>query len=184
MTLRHRPGRASGFTMIELMVTVAILAILTALPLISLSGSRADRQRDALNATSRDLASWLERVRRRASLGLTSGCSVTISSGALAADAAIATVNPSDCLPADPVLRLDGEVATLLPDLSLSMPAGSVVFTASVTTTPAAYPGVEIGFSSAGANLRRCLSLSNGSGQVRLGAASDSSGTCTYGGPL
>lgn len=62
-----------GFSLVEVMVVTAILGVLTA---VSLQLSDYERRRDQVDGAARELAGWLQAVRRSAERG--EGCLVTI----------------------------------------------------------------------------------------------------------
>jgi Tfp pilus assembly protein FimT len=180
---------ASGFSIVELLVIVALIGILSRTALISVQRDQFDRRRDALNSSVRDLASWFDLIRTRAATGTV--CTVTITpNGTLLSGGTLASVSPSSC---GSTLTLDGEAASLTGQLAL---ANTPNATASITLTTEGgaqlastasvngFNGLEVALSSASVNLKRCLAISNGTGSLLLGAASTSSGTCTYTGPL
>lgn len=83
------PTRLGGFSLVELMVVVAILGVLTA---ISLQVSDYERRRDQVDGAARELAGWLQAVRRSAERG--EGCLVTITeTGAASASTDVAQAN-------------------------------------------------------------------------------------------
>lgn len=59
---RHRLRRAGGFTLIELMITVAIVAIIAAVALPSYQGYVVRTQRSAAAACLTQMAQFMERV--------------------------------------------------------------------------------------------------------------------------
>lgn len=184
-----RSRSAGGFSFAELMVIVVLIGILTRTALISVQLDRFERQRQALNSTAQDLASWVDVIRSRAATGTV--CTVTITANAsLTAGATLASVSPTTC---GSDLTLDPETTKATGTLSLvNNPTGTatITFTTSggaqlaSTATVNGYNGVEVAFSSATANLRRCLAISDGTGSLLLGGASTSGGSCSYTSPI
>jgi len=189
-----RSRSVAGFSLPELMVIVALIGILSGTALISVQRDRFERQREALNSTVKELATWFDAVRSRAATG--TACTVTITpSASLASGATLASVTPTTCGRA---LTLDADAASLTGALGLATnptptsPATSATITLTTeggaqiasTTTVNGFNAVEVALSSASVGLRRCLAISDGTGNLLLGAATTSTGTCSYTSPL
>jgi len=184
-----RIRRKAGFSLLELFVIVVLIGILSRTALISVQRDRFERQRQALNSTVRDLATWFDLIRATAATGTV--CTVTITANAsLTAGATLASVSPSAC---GSNLTLDRAAASQTGSLALANnPSGTATIT--LTTSGGAQPGstatvngynaVEVALSSTSANLKRCLAISDGTGSLRLGAANTSTGSCSYSSPL
>jgi prepilin-type N-terminal cleavage/methylation domain-containing protein len=188
---------SSGFTLVELMVTVSVIAILSLTALISVQRDQFERRREALNTTVRDLASWIDLIRTRAAT-TTTACTVTIAPpGSLNAGGTLASVSPASCASTS-AFTLDADAASQAGALVLATnptplsPATSATILLTTeggaqftpTTSVSGFDGLEVALSSSSANLKRCLAISAGTGNLLLGAANTSGGTCSYTNPL
>jgi type II secretory pathway pseudopilin PulG len=185
-----RRRSAAGFSMPELMVIVALIGILSGTALISVQRDRSERQREALNSTVENLATWIDTVRSRAATGTV--CTVTITPGTVNAGGTLASVSPASC---GSTLTQDAEAASLTGALDLANTPNTTA-TITLTTEGGAqfvsstasvngFNGLEVALSSNSVNLRRCLAISAGTGNLLLGGATTSGGgTCFYTIPL
>jgi prepilin-type N-terminal cleavage/methylation domain-containing protein len=180
---------ATGFTLIELMVTVAVLGIVSAV-VINATGSEWRRER--VNSVAIDLAGWLEAVRASSQRLGGSGCTVTFSSGgSLAAGAEIARVVPAACAPTSPVSTNDANArAFLLPAFAdgpdrygiALAPASPTTLSFTPRNSISATADTSIKVHLAGSSQLRCVLLTATIGLIRIGsngAAADSSASCT-----
>lgn len=78
--------RSNGYTLVELMVTVAVLGILTGL---AIDSGQREWRREQVNGVVIELSGWLESVRRSALRGYR--CNVTFTEGTLSAGDTLAT---------------------------------------------------------------------------------------------
>lgn len=179
-----RPGRAGGFSLAELLVTVAILGVIAAMGGSSLLNLA---RRERANTVTSELAGWLDRVNRdatRFNAQVVGGapCTVTINTGNLAPGAAMATIAPPACTP---------QTNLTVPDLYFSAPAARItaapavfVFTprGTVATTDGnALPNGEVQITINVNNERplRCIRLVGLIGVLEMGRNNQAaSGTC------
>ena len=187
---------AAGFSLIELLITVAVLGIVSAV-VINATGSEWRRER--VNSVAIELAAWLEAVRtasqRQRAFGCettnTCGCSVTFSTGSLAAGGEIARVTPAACAPTSPVSAASASARAFLLPAYANGPDryGVALAPASPTTlsfTPrnsiSATADTDLKIHLTGSTQLRCVRLTATIGLIRLGSnasAADSAASCT-----
>jgi prepilin-type N-terminal cleavage/methylation domain-containing protein len=88
----RRPGRPQAFTMVELMITVAVIGILGS---VAFASSQVFLRRDQANAAAAELVGWLEAMSGRA--GAYGPCTVQLTTAnGLAPGATFATLQSGD----------------------------------------------------------------------------------------
>lgn len=183
-----RPSRGylrSGFTVVELMVVVAIFAILSGAFLYAVSTSNWRRER--VNAVSQELAGWIEEVMSY-SMRTNSQCDVTLTTGnALSAGTTIARVsNTADCQVREPLFRIPA-LANSTADTYRIAASPTTIFTYTPRGTIAPLTSdllIRLAINPGGGPSEppmRCVQLSNTLGLISIGSnnTDPNAATCT-----
>jgi prepilin-type N-terminal cleavage/methylation domain-containing protein len=181
--IKHRSS-FHGFTMIELMVTVAILGILAGISFVSFTRNWRDER---VKAASRETAAWLDEVRRVA-IQKATPCRIRVDRGLKQLSLDPNPDNPTEFCGSDLYAPLDlptriqnsSELALCSTDLGDSDPAttplncnGLQTGSSTLVVTPrgTATSGLLIKFHMPQAGTDRCVAVLAPLGQIRSGKA-------------
>jgi prepilin-type N-terminal cleavage/methylation domain-containing protein len=168
-----KPGHSTGFTAIELMVTVSIIGIISSITIVE-SGRAYNR--DKLNEASLLLRSWLLEISNKPDT-IGQSCAVTISTGSIATGSQLATVSPAVCS-SSPTLRMPGGVTGLSFNVGATQSTWSFTRRNAINSTN----DVIVRLSLNGFTALRCVRVQAISGLLRLGRnnaiSNVNTGTC------